>query len=258
MINNLLEIANEAANIARREATSFSRLPQVYKTDRDYSTAADVGIETAVKDFLSRETPEIGFMGEETQTSAAGSYWCLDPIDGTINFSRQLPTYAFSLAYVEDDQPIVGVIDLPMLDERYAAVSGSGAELNGQKIRCNDADQLSAAVVSLGDFATGDQAQARNVPRLRVYSALSAVALRLRMFGSAAADLAYLAAGRTDAVALVSTHPWDVAAGVVIAREAGATVIDATGNKYTASSTSLISASADLAPEFFEICLANL
>ncbi|MGB8382357.1 MAG: inositol monophosphatase family protein [Dermatophilaceae bacterium] len=131
---------------------------------------------------------------------------------------------------------------MPFLDERYAADLGRGATLNRQPIHVGDIGSLDRAVISVGDFATGTGAADKNVDRLAVLDQLAGQALRVRMLGSAATDFAWLARGRTDAVLMLSNHPWDVAAGVAIAREAGAKITDIGGHPYSLSATSAIAA----------------
>ena len=218
-----LAIAHEAVDLATGIMAKRSMGDLTYKTDRDFATEADYEIEDTVRVFLAKATPGLGFRGEERGVAAPGDHsWVLDPIDGTVNYHRGLPMCAVSLALVRDGDPHIGVIDLPFMDERYAAELGRGATLNRQPIRVGDIGSLDKAVISFGDFATGAGAADKNIDRLAVLGQLAGQALRVRMLGSAATDFAWLARGRTDAVVVLSNHPWDVAAGVAIAREAGA------------------------------------
>jgi myo-inositol-1(or 4)-monophosphatase len=155
-----------------------------------------------------------------------------------------------SLALHEDGQPFLGVIDLPFLGERYWATAGGGAFLNDHPIHVPDsARTINEAIVALGDFATGPDAAEQNDLQLRLARLLAGRALRLRMIGSAAIDLAWLASGRHHASVTLCNRPWDMAAGVVIAREAGATIADLDGSAYSLDSRSVIAAAGRLAPE---------
>jgi myo-inositol-1(or 4)-monophosphatase len=127
-----------------------------------------------------------------------------------------------SLALVEEDEPTIGIIDLPRLESRYWA-SDAGAFRNGQEIEVSSPDRLANAVISLGDFAVGPDAAARNEVRVAVLTGLVSRVLRIRMVGSAATDLAWVADGKLDGTIIVGSHSWDLAAGTAIAKGSGAT-----------------------------------
>ncbi|MFC8045284.1 inositol monophosphatase family protein [Nocardia sp. NPDC057353] len=215
------------------------------KGDRDFVTDLDVQIQERIQRFLAARTPEIGFLGEEGETGPAApssKRWVLDPIDGTSNFIHGLPLCAVSLAMIEGDRPLVGVINAPMLDLEYWATRGGGARRNGEAIRAGTAHGLGSAIVSIGDYAVGEGAVERNRRRLAITAALAAKVERVRMFGSAALDLAWVAEGRTDGCVMLSNKPWDTAAGVLIARESGAIVTDSDGSAHTIASRHTVAA----------------
>jgi myo-inositol-1(or 4)-monophosphatase len=250
----MLSVGHEAIGVAveliriRRPATVTA------KGDRDLVTDVDLAVERTVRDLLARKTPGIAFLGEEEgRTGADGRplrTWAFDPIDGTVNHAAGSPLCAVSLALLEDGQPRVGIIDLPFLGQRYWATAGGGAFLNHQPIHASEtARTINEAIVALGDFATGPDAVEQNDLQLRLARLLAGRALRIRMLGSAAIDLAWLAAGRHHASVTLSNRPWDMAAGVVIAREAGATVADLDGSEYSLDSRSVIAAAGPLGPE---------
>ncbi|WP_227748641.1 inositol monophosphatase family protein [Oerskovia douganii] len=206
---------------------------RVYKTDRDFATATDFAIEDAVRELLARETPDVGFLGEERgHTGDREQYWCLDPIDGTTNFSRGLPNYGVSLALIEDGIPVFGTIALPAHGERYVTRDGV-ALLNGKSIRVAATSGLAEAIVSVGDFATGPNSAEKNERRLGMIEQMAQSVGRVRMLGSAATDLAWLAAGRVDAVVIDANRSWDVAAGIALARSAGGVISHIDGAPYT-------------------------
>jgi myo-inositol-1(or 4)-monophosphatase len=148
-----------------------------------------------------------------------------------------------SLALVRNKRPVLGVVELPFLGVRYSAIQGEGAYRNGAPIQPSRIDRLHDAVVSVGDYAVGDSADSRNVPRLAIARDLAGQALRVRMFGSAAIDLVWGAEGKVDASIALSNKPWDMAAGVAIAREAGAQVVDSDGSDHSFDSKATIAAS---------------
>jgi myo-inositol-1(or 4)-monophosphatase len=210
----------------------------VGKGDRDFATDVDLQIETAMRASLAQATPNISFLGEEQgATAASGRYqWVLDPIDGTINFSKDSPLCAISLSLIEDGQPVLGVIDTPFLGERFVASTGSGAYLNGTRMTTATIDTLSEAVIGLADFKVGVGAEEENRVHLALLGRLASQCLRVRMHGSAALDLAWLAAGRVHATVMLSNLPWDVTAGLLMVREAGGLVYDFDGTPHDARS----------------------
>ncbi|GII87683.1 inositol monophosphatase [Sphaerisporangium siamense] len=138
--------------------------------------------------------------------------------------------------------PILGVIDLPFLGSRYAATEGGGATVNGQPIKASDTTTLNAALVSIGDYSIGTHAEQRNRQRHAITRRLAARVQRIRMFGSAAIDLVWVAEGKIDACVMLANKPWDTAAGVIIAKEAGAHVTDIDGTPHTTRSRATIAA----------------
>ncbi|MEU6020559.1 inositol monophosphatase family protein [Micromonospora sp. NPDC047134] len=229
-----------AVEAVRRAADAMRRRPPgalTSKGDRDVASELDYAIERDVRAFLSTETPGIGFLGEEEGLTGSASWrWILDPIDGTSNYVRGLPLCAVSLGLAHGDTSVAGVIELPFLSVRYTAAQGSGAHANGKRITVSDTASMSQALVAVGDYAVGSGAEDRNRLRLALTAQLAAEAQRIRMTGSAALDLAWLAEGKIDSALTLSNHPWDMAAGVLIAREAGAVVVDGDGAVHNIAS----------------------
>lgn len=215
------------------------------KGDRDMVSALDLAVEDRVRSFLSKETPEIGFLGEERgggSVDGAELTWALDPVDGTANLVHGLPLCGVSLGLVQGNRSVLGIIDLPFLQRRFYATEGNGAYCGDTRLKASDTSSLGSAIVSIGDYAVGAAARERNRSRLAVTSLLAERALRVRMFGSAAIDLVWVASGKVDATIAMSNHPWDMAAGVCIAREAGCAVMDADGTPHTLNSAATITA----------------
>ena len=249
----LLPIANRAVDIAVEILRSADGPRKITaKGERDYSTDLDYEIEQRVRDHLAQATPNIGFLGEEQgqRGDRADLVWALDPIDGTVNFVHGLPLYAVSLALIAGDQPVLGVVDLPALGHRYHAGDGLGAHRNGYRLPCPEPPpNLASAIVAIGDYAVGANAEVKNRDRLGVTRRLAASVLRVRMLGSAAIDLAWLAEGHLNASITLSNNTWDMAAGVVLARETGHTVVDQMGQTYDLASTATIAATAAFLPD---------
>jgi myo-inositol-1(or 4)-monophosphatase len=244
-IQALLTIGSSAVDQAAAVVRETTIGQVTDKGDRDMVSALDLAVEDKVRSFLTKETPEIGFLGEERggeSIDGANLTWALDPVDGTANLVHGLPLCGVSLGLVQGDRSILGIIDLPFLQRRFHAADGNGAYCGNTRLKTSDTKSLDSAIVSIGDYAVGAAARERNRNRLAVTGLLAERALRVRMFGSAAIDLVWAASGKVDATIAMSNHPWDMAAGVCIAREAGCAVMDADGMAHTVNSTETITA----------------
>lgn len=195
-----------------------------YKTDKaDIVTEADFHSESIITNIIEDEFPGHNIHSEETVHHESGSRftWMIDPLDGTGNYANGNPNYAVSIALIEDDRPVVGIVYAPETDELFSAIEGRPAMRNGAQIMTTDRDQLDVSVFMSGYDPDGT-----------FLAHFYQVTRGVRRLGSAALHLCYLAAGSCDATWEYDTYPWDVAAGVVIARAAGATVTDVYGNEF--------------------------
>ncbi|MDP9791779.1 myo-inositol-1(or 4)-monophosphatase [Catenuloplanes nepalensis] len=248
-IDSLLPAAHEAVDLARDMMRTM--LPGVLtaKGDRDMASEVDLAIEQRVRAFLADRTPGVGFLGEEEGARAGdgGLTWSLDPVDGTVNFVHGSPLCAVSLGLIDGDRSVLGVIDLPFLGNRYWASPAAGAFCDGTAIRAGEVSALPEALVAIGDFAVGEDADAKNRERFAILETLVPRVQRIRMLGTAATDLAWLAAGRLDALVMMSNKPWDTSAGTAIARSAGARIFDRDGSEHTVRSAATIACAPALA-----------
>lgn len=217
-------------------------------------TDVDTAVEDALREFLSAETPEIGFLGEERGRSGdtGDRWWALDPIDGTANFARGIPLCGISLALVDGAQSSVAAIAFPYLGVTYTAAHGEGAFANDARVGASTATELSDAMIAVGDFAIGELAEEKNRARLLLLSDLGARAQKIRMYGSAAIDLAWVADGKLDAALILSNNPWDTMAGVLLVREAGGAVVDRDGSEHSVDSAATIAVGAGLRKEIVD------
>jgi myo-inositol-1(or 4)-monophosphatase len=255
----LLQVAHDAVDLASQIMLDASHVVALPKGDRDVVTGTDLAVERTVRSLLAEQAPGVGFLGEEEGTAAGGEMtWVLDPVDGTVNFWRGIPLCGISLALVRENRPVIGVIDLPFLKTRYWAAEGRGAMRDGQPISASRVGKLAEAVIGVGDYATGPGAPRMNHARLEVTRQLAASAMRVRMLGTAAVDLAWTADGKLDGMVTLSNHPWDMAAGALIAGEAGATVIDANRHPYNLDATEVIAGSRNLAGQIAAIAQSAL
>ena len=246
MIAHLPELLRLARNITGDAERHFHGGPgRIHvKGDRDMTSDVDIAVEHEIRQALCRVTPSFGFLGEETgeYLPSAPIRWILDPVDGTANFIRSMPLCGISLALTYRRTAILGVITLPYLQRRYWAADGLGAWRDGQPIRAAATLSLPEAMIAVGDFRTGRGTPERDDARFALLRALSEQAQRLRMLGTSALDLALVADGGLDAVVTLSNRSWDTAAGVVIAREAGAAVTDLDASAHTLDSRATIAA----------------
>jgi myo-inositol-1(or 4)-monophosphatase len=212
--------------IARRRAAGIVRVA-TKTSPTDMVTEFDGAAEVMILAALEAARPDDGFVGEEgaARPGSSGVSWLIDPIDGTTNFLYDLPGWAVSIAACTEAGPIAGAVFVPTTDELFSAALGHGASLNGQPIRCRESTDVATALVGTG-FAY--QPATRAEQGLLVAALLPRVR-DIRRYGAAAVDLCSVAAGRLDVYVEEGLNPWDLAAGEVIAREAGATVTDLTG-----------------------------
>lgn len=254
-LSGLVEVARHAVGLGE-ELMHGARPGEIrHKGDRDVVTELDLRIEERVREYLGRVTPSIGFLGEEGggPSVLTDEVWTLDPIDGTSNFAHGIPLCAVSLALVREGEPVVAAIVAPFLGLRYHAAKGHGAHGVDGPLRANGNTDLGRAIVSVGDYAVGPGAAEKNVVRLNLSARLAERVERVRMFGTAAIDLAWVAEGRTDATVILSNMPWDTAAGVLLAREAGAVVVDAAGARHDFTSGETIAVTPGLLTSLLDL-----
>ena len=212
-------------------------------------TDADLASERLILDYVRDEYPDFGVLSEESDPIAGASpfTWVVDPIDGTRNFAEGIPHFCIVVAIANGDQVVAGVTYDPMRDELFSAQQGAGAYLDGQRIHISDRENIDDAI--LGFDLGYDFGQAKHLmemvagiwPRISGY----------RLMGSSAMSIAYTAAGRIDLYAHHSLSSWDIASGILLAREAGATVLDrATLEPATLFSPGLIIAHPTLLDQF--------
>ncbi|WP_327638225.1 inositol monophosphatase family protein [Kribbella sp. NBC_00482] len=242
----LLKVAGAAVERGRAVTQSRAVGELTFKGDRDMASEVDFAVEREVRAFLERETPEIGVLGEEEGGATDGTRWVLDPVDGTVNFIHGVPLWAISLGLIHEGRAVAGVIDHPALGTTYAAAEGLGATCNGKAIRGSQCTDLENALVAVGDYAVGPNAEAVNAERAALTQRLVPRVQRLRMIGTAATALTWTANGYFDALIMFSNKPWDTMAGVAICREAGVTVLDLDGTDHAPESRGVFAVANDL------------
>ncbi len=194
----------------------------------DYVTQADRDSEETIRQIVLSRHPDHSFLAEEggLLSGSTDALWVVDPLDGTINYMSSLPIFSVSVGFMISGVVEVGVVLDPTRNELFSAVRGSGAFLNGRPIRVNDVSDLSRSIVITG---FPHQVRSQIEPYLAGFREIFEISAGIRRLGSAALDICYTAAGRADGFWEPKLSPWDVAAGSLIATEAGAVVTDFEG-----------------------------
>ena len=223
-----IETAQEAGRILVEE---LSRPPQIsYKGEVDLVTQADKRSEQAIVSRLTKYFPDHSIAAEEgTGNEKLSDFrWHVDPLDGTTNFAHGYPCFSVSIALAERDTVLAAVVFNPFYSELFAAARGEGATFNGKKISVSKNATLATSLLCTG-FPTRDR---QSSPNLNYYGDFTMASHGVRRDGSAALDLACVAAGRFDAFWEFGLKKWDTAAGVLLVTEAGGRVSDFKGNPY--------------------------
>jgi myo-inositol-1(or 4)-monophosphatase len=225
----LEEVVREAGSIALTYFRDIKNVQVNRKSPRDFVTAADLAVEVFLKEALTGRCPEFGFWGEESGQSAnQTNRWIVDPIDGTHSFSRGQYFWSISVALEIDQELVIGAVYAPALNDYYCAEKGKGAWKNGQPITVSSEDNLADGMVATGFACLRSYLTDNNLER---FGRIAQNTTGQRRFGSAALDLCFVADGQVDAFWEQELNLYDVAAGALIAREAGATVTDFQGNE---------------------------
>ena len=246
---NLLEFAQECARCAgdvlrRSYARGFSVATK--SAHHDLVTSADLEAEKTIVKQISSKFPEHNILAEENNYPQTRSpfRWIVDPLDGTTNFSKGIPVFSVSIALQKGSELIAGVVYDPLRDELFAAQRGQGSFLNGRPLSVSTSDDLKEAVLFTGFHYDRGQHMEETLAIIRRF--FLAGIIGIRRTGSAALDLAYVAAGRCDGFWEHMLQPWDVAAGMLLVREAGGRATDRNGldidprASYTVASNGLI------------------
>ncbi len=240
IINVMVQAAMKAGRSLSRDFGEVQNLQVSLKGPGDYVSQADRRAEEIVHAELSRARPGYAFLMEErgvVEGEDAQHRWLVDPLDGTTNFLHGIPIFSVSIALERQGQLVAGVIYNPAMDELYTAERGGGAFLNDRRMRVAARRQLSDAVLGTGIPHLGRGNHGRALIDLRNVMGETA---GIRRLGSAALDLAYVAAGRMDGFWEDALHPWDMAAGILMIREAGGFVTDRAGRQDMLSSGSIV------------------
>ncbi len=249
LMNVMVQAAIKAGRGLARDFGEVSNLQVSMKGPGDFVSQADLKAETTLRKELERVRPGYGLLMEESGETAGTDplhRWIVDPLDGTTNFLHSIPLFAVSIALERQGEIVAGVIYNPVMDELFTAERGSGAFMNDRRIRVAQRRELGQSVVTCGIPHQGRGNPGQFVADARPLMTQTA---GLRRTGSAALDLAWVAAGRFDAFFERGLSYWDIAAGILIVTEAGGYATDISGKGSPAGTGDVLAANPDLHPQ---------
>jgi myo-inositol-1(or 4)-monophosphatase len=252
LTNQVINVSKEAGDFIRQERKRFDPNKIEYKGLNDLVSYVDKTAEKIIVTNLEKILPQAGFITEEKTSNQVGDRynWIIDPLDGTTNFIHGLPTYSVSIALKEYDELILGVVYEINLDECFYAWKGAPAYLNGGEIKVSNISTVGSSLLATGfpyyDFGKQDV-------YIELFKELMKSCHGLRRLGSAAVDLVYTACGRFEAFYEYNLNPWDIAAGVVIVRQAGGQVVNFKGGDEVLDTRELLATNGRITGEMLEI-----
>lgn len=252
-LDALARVAHEAALAAGEILLEyFGKAKVEFKGEIDLVTDADRKAEEKIIEVVRKHFPDHGIFAEESGERASESRvrWLIDPIDGTTNYAHGLPLFAVSIGVEVDGEMAVGIIYNPAYDEKYTAIRGRGARLNGEPIRVSDVEALDRSVLVTGFPYTIRTSEEDNIDHFVNFSKRCQAVRRL---GSAALDLAYLARGALDGYWDTHLNAWDIAAGWLLVEEAGGLVTDLRGEPLTYDAGQILATNGKIHQEMLDV-----
>lgn len=248
LVHEITQLTAEVGKFILEERKKFRLSDIEIKGHNDLVSYVDKTSEKMIVDRLSKLLPEAGFITEENTASHKGERynWIIDPLDGTTNFMHGVPCFCISIALLENDTLVAGVVHELNFDECFYAWKNGGAFLNGNTISVSTINKLADSLLATG-FPYHDYSKMK--PYMEVFDHCMRNTHGLRRLGSAAADLAYVAAGRFEAFYEYGLNPWDVAGGAIIVQEAGGKVVDFKGGNDFLLGAELIAGNTNVVDE---------
>jgi myo-inositol-1(or 4)-monophosphatase len=256
LTNNVVTLTKEVGDFIRQEAAVFDNQRVEYKGVNDMVSYVDKNAEIMLVSELSKFLPESGFITEEKTTTKVGEHynWIIDPLDGTTNFIHGIPTYSVSVALTYDGELVLGVVYEINRDECFYAWKEGGAYLNGKPIKVSNTNKLADSLLSTGFPYYNFE---KHGEYMKIFSGLMQKCHGLRRIGSAAVDLAYVACGRFDGYFEYNLNDYDMAAGVLLVREAGGYAFDFSGGDQPLAKREVIATNALISEELVSYITKN-
>ena len=240
MKKQFLKIGIKASSIGGKIVSSFYKKYNTFylknKNNRDLVSDVDILVENKIKDIIKKKFPSHQFEGEETGIKKTKSKfkWIIDPIDGTVNYIHGIPLFSISIALEYNGEIILGIINNPILNETFYASKGEGAFLNGESIKVSKRENLKDALF-VATFSSEKTISRKK--KYTLFGKINDISRGCLRLGSASLGLAYLASGKIDGLWGGRLKKWDVAAGIIILREAGGKITTTKNKSYTFGST---------------------
>ncbi|MFZ4762858.1 MAG: inositol monophosphatase family protein [Alphaproteobacteria bacterium] len=251
IFNVMVKAAQRAGRGLVKDFGEVENLQVSRKGPADFVSSADMNAEKIIREELAKARPHFGFLMEESGASGSTEErWVVDPLDGTTNFLHGVPHWSIAIAVEQKGEITAGLVYNPVRDELFLAEKGGGAYLNNQRLRVSARRNLADSLIVCGTPRPGKGSIAQFQKESAVI--LSTVA-GLRRFGSAALDLAYVAAGRFDGYWERDLAPWDVGAGIILVQEAGGYATDLAGKRNPLSGASILAANPNLHPQLKDV-----
>ncbi|MBI2022785.1 inositol monophosphatase [Candidatus Daviesbacteria bacterium] len=238
-LEEYFKLADKAVDLAGEFiAKNFgTKKKSFHKVGLEYGIEEDKKSNSIYEDFLKKETPEVALFTEEgEQVKGTSLFWTVDPIDGTTNYSRGNPMFNSQIALIKDGEPVVAIVYSPILKQKFSAIKGQGAFLNGEKI---EVSKVGAEEETIFGLSSGNTREDR-IWLGDTYLKLAQVLKTPRIFSSAGLELAYTASGLIDLYVSRGANLWDYAPGVLLIREAGGVVLNLNGKDWTVNDRILI------------------
>lgn len=252
ILNIAIEAARAAGTLIHRAMKRMDTIKIAEKRPNDFVTEVDQRVENEIISVVRKAYPTHGFLGEESgETEGEEDYqWIIDPIDGTRNFIHGFPHFAVSIAVKHKNRIEYGVIYDPNRQELFTAARGKGAKLNDRRIRVADRKRLEDCLLGTG-FAYRHTDRHNEVPA-KIFQSMIPITGDVRRAGAATLDLAYVACGRLDGFWEIGLNLWDIAAGVLLVKEAGGMVCDPHGGEDFLKTGNVVAANPVIMRQFLK------
>ena len=252
-INVMVKACRKAAKILIRDFGEIENLQVSVKGPGDFVTASDKKVEKILVDELQKARPTYSILSEEIGEINNDEFfkWIIDPIDGTSNFLHGIPHFAISIGLEHNKEIICGIIYDPIKDEIFTAEKGNGAYLNNKRMRVSSRSKLKDCIIFTGGPKRVSKDRELALEEYKKFS--SKVFIPIRKFGSASLDMAYVAAGRCDGFWQRNLNYWDIAAGIILIKEAGGFVTDFNGNDTYIESKTILANNSRINKEMIEV-----
>ena len=249
----MVKACRKAAKILIRDFGELENLQVSRKGPGDFVTASDKRVEKILIEELQKARPKYSILSEEVgEINNDKSFkWIIDPIDGTANFLHSIPHFAISIGLEHNGEIICGIIYDPIKDEMFSAEKGNGAYLNNQRLRVSSRSKLKDCMIFTGGPNFESKEKDLSIKEYNNFS--SQVLVPIRKMGSAALDMAYVSAGRCDGFWQRNLNYWDIAAGIILVKEAGGFVTDFNGNHNFIQNKTILVTNSRINDEMIEV-----